>query len=136
MHEDTGCVVWGHPDLSGFLQREYRRLVFPREIKPVYSDGETVEPFSVLSSEMDRGLGRATIRPLWPGADSDENLAGHVDLFRREALNAIFFEMDLGLSWQAEFTPGLLKLGFIPRMILPYAGTGDFVIFELETGIL
>ena len=134
MHEDTGSVVWAHPDLIPFLESEYRRLVFPRDIQPVVSAGEVQEPFSVLSVETDRRLGRATLRPIWPGEDCEDNLAAHVDLLRQEAMGAIFFEMDLGLSWQAGFTPGLLKLGFAPRLILPYAGAADLVIFTLEGG--
>jgi hypothetical protein len=125
-------VVWTHPDLAGFLKSEYGRLVFPREIQPVFSEGEAAEPFSVLSAEIDRTLGRATLRPIWPGADREENLAGHLRLLKKEELAAVFFEMDLGLSWQAEFTPALLGLGFTPRMILPYAGAADLVIFQLE----
>jgi hypothetical protein len=132
MHEDTGSVVWVHPDLIPFLQREYRRLVFPRDIQPVVSDGEEQEPFSVLSVETDRRLGRATLRPIWPGEDCQDNLAAHMELLRQEEIGAIFFEMDLGVSWQTGFTPGLLKLGFAPRLILPYAGTADLVIFVLE----
>lgn len=132
MHEDTGIVVWSHPDLIPFLQSEYRRLVFPRDIQPVVSDGEEQEPFSVVSVETDRRLGRATLRPIWPGEDCEGNLAAHVDLLKQEEIGAIFFEMDLGVSWQSGFTPGLLRLGFVPRLILPYAGTADLVVFVLE----
>ncbi|MFH2046827.1 MAG: hypothetical protein ABIK92_16985 [Pseudomonadota bacterium] len=132
MHEDSGSVVWAHPDLVGFLQSEYRRLVFLREIQTVLSDGEAEEPFSVLSAETDRHLAVTTLRPIWYGKDCEKILADHVKLLRQESMSAIFFEMDLGLSWQTGFTPGLLKLGFIPRMIIPYAGKADLVIFELE----
>jgi hypothetical protein len=132
MHEDTGSVVWAHPDLTPFLQDEYRRLFFPRDIEPVHPDGEAQEPFSVLSVETDRRLGLATLRPIWPGEDCGENLAAHVDLLRQEEMAAIHFEMDMGISWQTGFTPGLLKLGFVPRLILPYAGTADLVVFVLE----
>jgi hypothetical protein len=132
MHEDTGSVVWSHPDLMPFLQSEYRRLVFPRDIQPVVSAGEEEEPFSVLSIETDRRLGRATLRPIWPGEDCEDNLAAHVELLRQEEIGAIFFEMDLGISWHTGFTPGLLKLGFVPCLILPYAGTADLVVFGLE----
>ena len=133
MHEDMGAVVWCHPDLTDFLETEYRRLVFPREIRTVSGDGEAGAAYSVLSAEMDRRLGRVTFRPIWPGADRVENLSAHLRLVQNEGLTSIFFEMDLGSSWQAEFTPALLKLGFMPRMILPHAGVGDLVIFELQT---
>ncbi len=132
MHEDMGTVVWSHPDLVDFLQNEYRRLVFPRDLQQSVSEGEAQEPHSVLSVETDRRLGAATIRSLWPGKDCEENLAEHVALLRKEKLAPIFFEMDLGVAWQSGFTPGLLKLGFSPRLLLPYGGTADLVIFALE----
>ena len=132
MHEDMGAVAWAHPELQDFLEGEYRRLYFPREIRPVSPDGEAGQPFSVLSAEMDRRFDRVTLRPIWPGADRLENLKNHLHLIEHEGLGLVFFEMDLGASWQAEFTPDLLKLGFTPQMILPHAGSGDLVIFELR----
>jgi anti-sigma regulatory factor (Ser/Thr protein kinase) len=135
MHEDAGSVVWSHPDLIPFLQGEYQRLVFPRDIQPALSDGEEQEPFSVLSVETDRRLGLATLRPIWPGEDCEDNLAAHVDLLRQEEMKTIFFEMDLGHAWQTGFSTGLLKFGFIPLLILPYAGTADLLIFSLDGGL-
>ncbi len=130
IHEDMGAVAWAHPKLHDFLEKEYQRLYFPREIRPVAAEGEAADTFSVLSAEMDRRLGLATLRPIWPGADRLENLKSHLHLMHREGLISVFFEMDLGSSWQAEFTPALLGLGFTPRILLPHAGTGDLLIFE------
>lgn len=132
MHEDLGAVTWSHPGLHGFLEAEYRRLYFPREIRPLSSDGEAAEPYSVLSAEIDRHLGRVTFRPIWPGADRLDNLKKHLDLIGSEGLSLVFFEMDLGSSWQVEFTEELLQLGFTPQLILPHAGSGDLLIFELR----
>lgn len=130
MHEDTGSVVWAHPQLVGFLEEQYRRLVLPRDIQPVRAEGETKDPFSVLGVEMDRTLKRAVLRPVWAGEDRRENLAGHLRLLEKEGVDSVCFEMDLGASWQAEFTPALIALGFAPRIVLPYAGAGDLVVFE------
>jgi hypothetical protein len=132
IHEDDGAVVWSHPDLVDFLQNEFKRLVFPREIQPVFQDEEYREPQSVLSVEMDHSLRQATLRPIWPGSNAAANLADHLRVLKNEAIERIFFEMDLGLSWQATFTTGLLQQGFSPRLILPHAGMGDLVIFALE----
>jgi hypothetical protein len=52
-------------------------------------------------------------------------------MFRREGLTSIFFEMDLGASWQAEFAPEVLQLGFNPQMLLPHSGSGDLLLFVL-----
>jgi hypothetical protein len=132
MHEDMGAVTWAHPELQDFLEGEYQRLYFPREIRLVSSDGEVGESFSVLSAEMDRRFDRVTLRAIWPGADRMQNLRNHLKLIEHEGLALVFFEMDLGSSWQAEFTPDLLGLGFTPQMILPHAGSGDLLIFELR----
>ena len=132
MHEDMGAVAWAHPELLDFLKEEYRRLYFPREIRQVSTDGEAGESNSVLSAEMDRRFNRVTLRPIWPGADRLENLKNHLELMAHEGLRLVFFEMDLGSSWQADFTPDLLMLGFTPQIILPHAGSGDLLIFELK----
>ncbi|MEW5725974.1 MAG: hypothetical protein AB1896_22895, partial [Thermodesulfobacteriota bacterium] len=87
---------------------------------------------SVLSTELDRPQGLATLRPLVFGRDAADNLAAHLDLFHQEGLAGVFFEMDLDRAWQAGFTPALLGLGFTPRLVIPYAGRGDLVVFQLE----
>jgi anti-sigma regulatory factor (Ser/Thr protein kinase) len=132
IHEDMGAVSWVHADLLDFLEKEYGRLYFPREIREITADGETDEPFSVLSAEVDRRLGRATLRPIWPGVDRLENLKNHLNMLQHEGLDTALFEMDLGVSWQAEFAPALLQLGFSPQILLPHAGSGDLLIFELS----
>jgi hypothetical protein len=45
-------------------------------------------------------------------------------------LPVIFFEMDLKESWQSHFTPALLKNGFEPKIVVPYGGRGDLLIFQ------
>jgi hypothetical protein len=40
--------------------------------------------------------------------------------------------MDLGIPWQSAFVPALLETGFVPRMIVPYAGKADTAIFQKE----
>jgi hypothetical protein len=134
LEEDLGLSVWAHPALEPFLSSEYRRLFFAREIKPVRDEGEFSSDFSVLSAEFDRGAGRVTLHPVWWGNDASETLAAHAETLRREELPNIFFEMDVGLPWHCHFTPGLFSSGFEPRLVLPYAGKGDLVIFQLKTG--
>jgi hypothetical protein len=131
MQEDPGCSVWSHPDLEDFLRREYKRLFLPREIMTVRDQGESKEPFSVLSAEFNRSERYVTLRPVRHGADIEENLRNHLRLFKEESLTAVFFEIDLAFPSQAGFTPFLLNNGFIPRKILPYAGEGDLVTFQL-----
>jgi len=131
MQEDLGSTVWSHPALEEFLKEEYKRLVLPRMIRLVRDQGETKEQFSVLSAEFDRINNFVTLRPLCSGLDSDKNIGAHLDLFKKESLSTIFFEMDLGKSWQVEFVPALFNHNFKPRIILPYGGIGDIVLFQL-----
>ena len=132
LQEDPGAAVWSHPELETFLRTEYVRLALPREIRQVSDMGETRSTFSVLSAEFDRSQKTVTLRPIRPGVDAEKNLISHLRLIGPEALSSIFFEMDLAEPWQTDFTPALLKNGFTPRMVLPYAGKGDIVIFQLS----
>ncbi len=130
MREDAGSAVWVHADLLDFVERQYRRLVLPREIRPAQHSGEQVPKHSVLSAELDRLQGRVTLRPMWPGMDARDNIAQHLRLLVEEGMLNIVFAMDLGQSWQAELAPALLELRFEPRCLLPYAGQGDVVLFQ------
>ncbi len=134
LEEDLGLSVWSHDSIEPFLIDTYSRLAFAREIKPVRSGGESHSAFSVLSAEFDRGARQVTLRPIWWGADSESVLATYVETLLKEQLDGILFEMDLGKSWQCYFTPALFKSGFEPRLVLPYAGQGDLVIFQHRLG--
>lgn len=131
MQEDPGTAAWCHPDLEAFLRSEYQRLVLPRDIRKVTDLGESKPLHSVLSADFDRARGVVTLRALRTGRDAAENLLNHVRLFQKEHGTSLFFEMDTAHPWQADFTPSLLGNGFVPRMVLPYAGTGDLVLFQL-----
>jgi hypothetical protein len=130
LEEDGGAVVWSHPALREFLQREYQRLAFARDIVPVIAAGEKAAPYSVLAAEFNRPAGEVTLRPLWWGNDAEANLREHVRVLQGEGLRNLLFNLDLGRSWQGHFTPALLAAGFTPQVILPYAGHGDRVVFQ------
>jgi len=132
MHEDPGAVAWVHPELEKFIRGEFKRLVLPREVRMVRDEGETANAHSLLSADFDRPQKTVTLKPVWPGRDAGENVAGHVALLRCEGLRDVFFGLDLGQSWQAVFTPHVLVHGFVPRLLLPYAGEGDVVVFQLQ----
>ena len=132
LHEDAGTFAWVHPDLEAFIRREYARLFLPRQVRIDQPSGETLPRHSVLSADFNRLQGRATLRPMWPGADSEENIERHVRLMESEKMLNIHFILDLGQAWQAVFVPGLLARGFEPRLVLPYAGKADLVVFQLR----
>jgi len=131
MQEDPGTTSWCHPEVEDFLRGEYRRLVLPREVHRVKNVGEQKNPYSVLSAEFRRPQSSVILRPIRSGKDAQENLIEHLRLFSRESLPNVYFEMDLGLAWQSDFTPGLLRNGFTPRMVIPYGGEGDTLVFQL-----
>ncbi len=130
MQEDPGSAVWAHPRLHDYLRQEYARLVLPREIRTAKDQGERRPRHSVLMSAFDRLQGSVTLQPVWWGEDSESNLGRHLELFQREGVLNVFFTLDLGRSQEAGFTPAILRNGFEPRMILPYAGAGDLVVFQ------
>lgn len=132
LQEDTGCVVWLHPQLDAFAEKEYTRLVLPREIRRVTDQGEQRAPHSVLLTAFDRFANSVWIEPVLYGLDFESNLSQHLDLFQREGIPNVFFQMDLGQAWQADFALGLLQNGFAPALILPYAGTADQIVFQLK----
>lgn len=134
LEEDPGLAVWAHPSLESFLAGEYQRLVFARDIMPVTDEGESTSPYSVLSADFDRPMERVTFHPVWMGKDATHILAAHVASVMKESITNIFFEMDLGVSWHCHFTPALLENGFEPRLVLPYAGRGDLVVFQHKGG--
>ncbi len=88
----------------------------------------------VLSAEFDRGASQVTLRPVWWGLDSEENVANHVRVLRDEGMSGILFEIDLGKPWHSRFTTALFSAGFEPRLVLPYAGKGDLVVFQHAGG--
>lgn len=134
LREDPGCRVWAHPDLAGFLRAEYSRLFFTRDIQLAVHEGEQRSPHSIFAPQFDRANRRITLRPIWDGADAAANLAQHVKILSAEGLLNIFFEIDLACAWQAALTPVLLNNGFSPRLVLPYGGRADVVVFQHEGG--
>jgi hypothetical protein len=130
IHEDAGCQIWSHPALEAYLQSEYKRLVLPREIRPVRHEGEIRAPHSVISAHFNREQREVTMSLAWDGRDTAENLSRHLQLFAEEGLSNIFFSIDLAFPWQNLMIPDLLVQNFTPRLLLPYGGKSDLVIFQ------
>jgi len=132
LHEDRGCQVWAHPVLEDFLRVEYRRLFFAREIRSTRYGGEQRPAHSVFAPQFDRTNRQITLRAVWDGADAAENLFQHLKVLKAEALPNIFFEVDLGHAWQANLSQILVDSGFRPRLVLPYGGEADVVVFQYQ----
>ncbi|MCX5813052.1 MAG: hypothetical protein NT178_10975 [Proteobacteria bacterium] len=133
--EDLGVQVWAHPDLLPFLEAEYRRLVFARNIIPTSYAGEERPDHSVISPRFNRPQHLVSMHAIWDGTDFPDILDRHVQIFKAEGILNILFEIDLARPWQANLSPALMEQNFVPKMILPYAGMGDIVVFQHTGGI-
>ena len=132
LKEDPGAQLWAHPDLEEFLEETRRRLFLAREIHYTRPEGEKRPQHSVLGAHMDRGQGHVTLRPLWDGVDIEANLARHLEVLEGEGFATILMLLDLGVPWQSNLVPALLQNHFRPRIILPYGGVSDLLLFQYE----
>jgi hypothetical protein len=130
--EDLGTRVLAHPQLMDFLKTEYDRLYLPRNLQASTWMGEKSEEHSVFTADFNQS--QVTLRALLGGRDAEENLANHLQLFAHEGMKNIFFELDLGESWQSELVPALQNNQFKPCILMPYAGKGDVVLFQHQAG--
>jgi hypothetical protein len=133
--EDLGEVVWGHPSIEPFLRSEYERLDLARDIRSAISLGEAEPERSVFSARIEARLAEAELRPLLPGRDAHDNIAGHVRALRADGLVNILFVLDLAHAWQAALAGPLTDNGFKPRMIVPLAGRSDLVVFQHDHAV-
>jgi hypothetical protein len=136
MQEDSGSSVWAHQLVKDFLTTEYEQHVFARQIRIVTNEGENVSLTSVIATDIDKGRAKATLKPVWWGKDDSKLIQAYIKALLKEGLFNIFFEMDLGHSWQCYFTPALLESHFEPCLVLPYGGTGDILMFQYSEEII
>ncbi len=130
LKEDPGAQIWAHPELREFLEETHRRLFLAREIHYTRPEGERRPQHSVLGAHLDRGQGHVSLRPLWDGTDIAANLSRHLEVLQGEGLANILMLLDLGVPWQSNLVPALLEQRFQPRLILPYGGVSDLVVFQ------
>jgi hypothetical protein len=130
LHEDPVCEVWMHGDVRSFLQSEYERLFLAREMRLVQAMGESRSGLSIISADIQSDRSIAILRPLWSGSDFEENVKRHVRYLREDGILNIIFELDLGISWHASLIPALTAGGFRPKIVLPFAGRSDLLVFQ------
>jgi anti-sigma regulatory factor (Ser/Thr protein kinase) len=130
LKEDPGAVVWCHPELRDFLQKYCHRLALARDIHLYQAEGEKRPNYSVISTHLDRVQGHATLRPMLDGVDAKENLSRHLAMMKAEGITTIFCNIDLGAVWQSGWVPSLQEIGFAPRLVLPFGGKADLVLFQ------
>lgn len=132
LHEDIGTHVYAPKRLSNYLEHVYRELALPREVYITDYSGEHMGEHSVFASDFDRELNQVTVRPLWPGRDSVENIKGHLAAFKKEHILNIFFAVDLGVTAQVSLVDSLMECDFEPKILIPYGGRSDLVIFQFS----
>lgn len=138
LREDVGGAVWAHPELMPFLQREYSRLAFSRDLLAAAPQAQSQLPaHSLLATALDRRRGMVVLRPLLDGRDFSANLAAHVAALNTQADEsaddpalAILLHLDLSEPWQAARYPALVENGFTPRLILPHGGNSDILVCQ------
>ncbi|MEQ8170547.1 MAG: hypothetical protein ABRQ38_16795 [Candidatus Eremiobacterota bacterium] len=130
--EDPGGHIWINPLIETFIKEEYKKLFLARYMDKISNTGESKPEYSVFSSEIDRENNEVRLYPVWPGRDMEENLIKHIETFVKENLINIFCFIDLASSWQVEFITDLVKHNFSPKLLFPYGGKSDLVIFQYE----
>jgi hypothetical protein len=140
LREDAGGAVWAHADLLPYLEKQYARLAFPRDLlRAEPAPAARLPRHSLLATSLDRRRGLAVLKPLLDGQDFAANLSAHV-----AALAALEWEddgaaskgvdillhLDLSEPWQAAEYPALAACGFAPRLILPHAGASDLLVCQ------
>jgi hypothetical protein len=130
LKEDPGASVWALPPLTGFLREVYDRLALPREI--LDPGGSTAPPGdeSVLFGHVNRLENTAVLAMAAMGGDLGDNLDRHLRLFEKQNVDAVYFQLDVGDSVQAGAIGPLERTGFQPRLVIPYGGRGDVVVYE------
>lgn len=130
LKEDPGAALWAAPQVTPFLEEEYRRLAFARRLRPASHQGQRRPRHSVLACRFNRSLGQVIVHPVWDGLDFAANLERHLRVFKGEGLANVFCATDLAQAWQAACAPALLELGLAPRLVLPHAGQGDLLLWQ------
>jgi hypothetical protein len=134
LREDPGASSWCHPCLEDFLRGHYRQLFLARELRLTQPEGEARSPHSLIGARFDRTRGMVNLRLLWDGRDLAGNIARHLEVLGGEGLPNVFFSLDLGRADQAGQAHLLEEAGFRPRLVLPWGGRGDLLVYELAEG--
>lgn len=128
--EDMGASVWAHPSMVNFLEKCYDQQVLMRDIRQTDGLGERLPRRSVFSAILRPEAGEVTLLPMVTGEDAKECVALHVETLNRKNFSNIFFKLDLAHGWQASLGGVLMETGFKPRLVLPYGGKSDVVVFQ------
>ncbi len=128
--KEESFVVWLAGDLKPFLEGEYRRLGWHRDLQVWQPGFRPVRGPSVLACEFHRETSEVTLKPILAGDNVIENLQKHLECFRDEGFLNFFFELDLGDARQMRFVEALKETNFEPCCLIPSAGRGDLLLLR------
>lgn len=132
LREDMGASVWAHPSMVHFLEEFYDEHVLMRDIRVTDGYGESLPERSVLSAHLQPELSKILLLPMVLGTDADECVQQHITTLVEKGYVNIFFRLDLAYGWQAILGGVLMANGFVPKLVLPYGGKSDVVVFQYE----
>lgn len=134
LKEESGTAAYCRGSLAAFVQAEYDRLDLPRQLRDAVVDAKHLQGPSVLNVKLDWPDKTAIIRPLRPGNDMCENLAGHLRLLDEQGIQNILMEINAARSEETVFSQALEDAGFAARLLIPDAVGGDLVLYERAYG--
>ncbi len=129
LREDTGGPLYLHPSLEEPLREMTERLSLPREIRSSEPSLHRIPEASALGVRMDLPGRKADLFCLAPGRDGRENLLSHLEILRSQGMEEIFFLLDLGRFEDLPMGGFLMEAGFLPGLLLPWAGRGDILLW-------
>lgn len=125
--EEFGADAAVAAELMPFYTDWCNSMALARNIRTYHDDGETGNGLTLFATRLNRSTGMARLTPLLVGRDAETVLEEHLQLLDQEQFSAIYCTVDTGRPFDTLLTPHLLKHGFIPRMLVPWGGTGDLI---------
>lgn len=127
LDEEFGAVAYLSSDLMPFYNNFCNNMALARETREYHDSGEAGDGLTLLSARLDRASGAAYFTPLLVGRDAGQVIAEHLQLFDAEGYTTVCCMIDTGRPFDSLLTPHLLTNGFIPRILIPWGGTGDLI---------
>lgn len=125
--EEFGADASVAAELMPFYTDWCSSMALARNIRTYHDDGETANGLTLFATRLNRSIGMARLTPLLVGRDAEAVLEEHLQLLDQEQFSAVYCTVDTGRPFDALLAPHLLKRGFIPRMLVPWGGTGDLI---------
>lgn len=132
LQEDVGATVWSPASLVEFLEEVYEEQVLMRNIQVIDKQEESIPERSLFSAHLQPEIGQVSFIPMVFGSDAKECIEHHVTTLVADKYTNIFFRIDLGYAWQTALADHLMENGFAPKLVLPYGGKSDVVVFQYE----